>query len=753
MGLLTGLLAIAGCVRPGGIDTGELARYQQAMARRTDRRTPEDAADWLRPRPSFALPALSTAPVVERVTEITRTYTPPGDANTEEYEDHIHTVHVVTDFDLDPNTGRAREETGRLARRVERQTTRRFRRMTDPTRAIRKVFHRLAGTVCRQAEFVPAAETGQPVKRSETVTTSTYEPPAGPTTAPAPTDADGQAEVRVRTTVQVTRYLRTPAGSSEPVQDPQTEETTTLPMWRYEQMSGRPGQGAANTARTVERRRVGRFCGAPAVLDSSRRVVRLGLMQAVQAALAANPDIRVVSFDPEVSQQEMIAAAAAFDTAVFFEMGFVKEEGGNPAMALIEDVRRIRGWEAGLRRQTITGATWTLQNELSRNWDTSAMDGLYKSVVALEVTQPLLRNAWPAFNLAALRIARVTRGVTDAQFRATVEEIVTAVATAYWQLVAARRMVTIQQDLVELARRTLGQIRARLRVDATRASVEQARATLRRRQTDLIDARQAVGDAQDQLAHLAPVGALRFLKDAEIVPTTEPLTEGLHVDPAEQLLTALRHSPLLEQARLGIAAAKINIAVAENQTLPVVDLSAAVELQRFNPSVSGHWDVTATPGHWAMGYELGLLVDYPIGNRLARARLRQAWLAHTQSIAAMQKTVNDLALSISQQVRALQRSHEKIIALRAAAAAAEAELQAVRLSELSEARVSPQVLRTRLRAQEGLARVRRDLAEAVAEYNSGRAELNKTTGTGLEVQGVRVALPTPLGGRPARPPR
>ncbi len=50
----------------------------------------------------------------------------------------------------------------------------------------------------------------------------------------------------------------------------------------------------------------------------------------------------------------------------------------------------------------------------------------------------------------------------------------------------------------------------------------------------------------------------------------------MKVDAADQLVQTLLHSPVLEQARLAISAGEVNVKVAQNQTLPQLDIQATV---------------------------------------------------------------------------------------------------------------------------------------------------------------------------------
>ncbi|HAU38876.1 MAG TPA: hypothetical protein DCX07_14310, partial [Phycisphaerales bacterium] len=68
------------------------------------------------------------------------------------------------------------------------------------------------------------------------------------------------------------------------------------------------------------------------------------------------------------------------------------------------------------------------------------------------------------------------------------------------------------------------------------------------REAALVRARRTIGDLQDVLLRLLADPQLNLLSGAEIVPVTEAADIRVRLDEADQLVTALRHSPLLEQA-------------------------------------------------------------------------------------------------------------------------------------------------------------------------------------------------------------
>ncbi|HUT01968.1 MAG TPA: TolC family protein [Phycisphaerae bacterium] len=515
--------------------------------------------------------------------------------------------------------------------------------------------------------------------------------------------------------------------------------------------------------------RVGRQSRAPSIIKDSRNLIRLSLDEAILRALANNLDIRVVSYNPAISREEMIKAAAVFDFVVYGGTTYAKDEKAR-ATQFVADITRDRQWRVGIgqirsargqeEHKTLTGATWSLEWSMSRTWDNSTYSTLlrtrYEPTVTLQITQPLLRYAWPEFNLAQLRIARLNSKITDADFRLKVEEVVTQVIATYWALAQARRELEIQEKLLAQTRKTHKRTVGRRDLDASSATIKQAEASVRIRQAVLIRARKSILDVQEALARLLADAQIHVHSRNEVVPTTPMIVEKVHVSAAEQLLTALRCNPLLEQARLAIAAAEISVSVAKNHTLPTLDLTASTELQGLGGTVPKANDKLLR-GDYA-SYSIGLMFDYPIGNRHQMANLKQRKLERTQAIVSMQNTADQLAVAVSERVRQIGTAYEEMAAQRAAVEAAAVQLQALEDTERIRAQLTPEFLRVKLQAQETLANSERAELQALVDYNNAMADLARATGTVLELRRIEIALPAvvdktwPGAGGPATAP-
>jgi outer membrane protein len=504
----------------------------------------------------------------------------------------------------------------------------------------------------------------------------------------------------------------------------------------------------------VDTYRVGAQSGAAAIVAGDHKLVKLSLDQAILRALANSLDIRVVSYDPAIAREDMVRAAAAFDYTLFGATDLIHAE-NKQANGFAGSISKQRDWSLGVKQHTVTGADFSLQWAMTRAWDNSGflkvLNTHYEPTLVLQVTQPLLRNAWPGFNLAQLRIARVNARVSDAAFRDKVEEVITQVVSLYWTLIQARQSLQIQRRLLDQTQDTYGITLSRYQVDATGAVITQLQASVKIREAGLITARKNILDVQQALARLLNDPQLNSLSDCEVVPTTPMVTEKLEMDPVDQMLTALMHNPQLEQARLGIAASEINVSVARNQTLPKLDLSASAGIQDLAVQAD-RANRDMLDADYA-SYSIGLAMEYPIGNRDRLANLRQRKFERTKAIVTMQNAADQIAVSIQERIRQIGSSHDQIVAQHAAVKASEAQLSAIEVTEKVRARLTPEFLQLKLQVQQTLASSQQAELQAMVDYNNALADLARITGTILDQHRVEISMSQVVNGQwtPATP--
>ena len=465
-------------------------------------------------------------------------------------------------------------------------------------------------------------------------------------------------------------------------------------------------------------------------------IVKLTIAEAVRRAVANNLDIRVMSFSPEISREEMTRAAAVFDTVVFAGAAYSVEDHRQNTLFDKTSLARSRAAHVGLRKHTITGADLMATYALTRiatnsTWNTEPTS--YEPNFTLELTQPLLKGAGPEVNLAALRVARIDRRTSEAAFKERVETVVADVMSAYWALRLARRDLEIQEELVTGTGEVLKTIELRTTIDTTDLHVKQVEASLAMQRARVIRAKKVVRDIESALVRLVLGKQIPTSAQVRIEPVSMPETDlgKLKLDFNGQLLVALKKNSLLAQAKLAAEAAGINVRVAQKNLLPTLNLNASATWMGMDKQVRTGNDQILDSKY--LSYSVGLVLEYPLGNREAEAARRRAKYERLQAIAHLQNVAVQIAQTTAESIRAVHRAYEELQAVKGAIIANKNHLDV--MSKTPD-RFSPGALQRKLQALESLAGSQRDVEQSIVDYRTALIQLSRVTGTILKQYGV-----------------
>ncbi|MFZ2145650.1 MAG: TolC family protein [Sedimentisphaerales bacterium] len=475
--------------------------------------------------------------------------------------------------------------------------------------------------------------------------------------------------------------------------------------------------------------------------NTGRKIVELTIEQALERALANSPEIRVVSFDPSIAKQDITKAAAEFDVTAFGRMNF--EQDDNPVNSILQSGQSdVRLLESGVKQKGVTGSEWTLSYALTRSWDDLAGRTLptrYEPILAFQIKQPLLRDAWQQTNLAGVDIARFNHEIAVLGFGQKAEDVSVEVISAYWRLLQARRDFEILQKLLQRTLDTLKKVLGRKEIDATDVQIKQMEASAKAREAILLQASKRIIDTQDALVRLMADPQVSMLDEVEIVPATIPSMMAEEFEQSEILGMAMKKNPIMQQARVAITIADINIRVAENQEMPRLDLIASSRIQGL-ARTQGQAQDSFNSGDYA-SYAVGLSLEYPLGNRQREAELLQRRIERRKAISTLQNLADQVAIQAKERMRMVETNRAEIEIQEQAAQAARIHLQAVEDSEPIREKLTPEFLLVKLQAQGALADAQLAEIKAVADLNISLAKLAQTTGTVLELRQVSTALP------------
>ncbi len=470
-------------------------------------------------------------------------------------------------------------------------------------------------------------------------------------------------------------------------------------------------------------------------------IIDLTLEDAVRRTLISSPEISIVSYDPSIATEDIIKAVSEFDIALFGRLNYEKQDDPTDSIFL-GGQSTSRVWETGFKQKGVTGAEWSLAYALVRNWDdltTRTLSTRYEPMLSFQIKQPLLRDAWQELNLAGVNVAKLNYRIAVASFRQRTEEVSADVVSLYWALLQARRDREIQQQLLKRTIETLKRVEDRKDIDATEVQIKQAEASVKDREGFLFQAEKQVVDVQDALVRLLSDSQINLLNDFEIVPTTVPNTAETKFDRLEALRLAVSNNPVIEQARLAVEVAQINVDIAERQKMPKLDLVASARMQGLSNNQGEAQDILNDADYFS--YALGITFEIPLGNRQREAEFRKRKLERRKATSELQNISDQLAAQTKERIRFSATSYKEIQVQKDAVEAAQTHLQALEDTETIREKLTPEFLLVKLEAQASLANSQRSYIKAISDYNTALVRLNQSMGTVLDMRYIRKALP------------
>jgi outer membrane protein len=370
------------------------------------------------------------------------------------------------------------------------------------------------------------------------------------------------------------------------------------------------------------------------------------------------------------------------------------------------------------------------RNSTNRNSPPSLFYPEFGSSVGVRLIQPLLRGFGPAATMMETRVARLDRRIGWLDWREEMENVVTGVALAYYDLALAYENLAVREDNLNLARQL---------VENNRRRVQMGRMS----EFEVLEARSAAMSREEELYvftvelanRLAALRALVFSPSeinnwVELVPS-EPLRfEPFAVDRNLSQGMARRRNTRLLKSRLDVEKREVMVDYRRNQVLPEVNLQGGVTGLSSAGSYGGA--VSDAFNGQGVDFNIGVTVSIPLGNVEERANLAAAKLLKEQSNFSQQGLLVSTSSEIDALVSRVLIARARLQSARDAARLA-AETLAGANQLLEEGRTTSFEV---LRFQNNLALARSQENAAIAEHQKAIVLLSQREGSILDFFGI-----------------
>ncbi|MFN2449542.1 MAG: TolC family protein [Candidatus Baltobacteraceae bacterium] len=521
--------------------------------------------------------------------------------------------------------------------------------------------------------------------------------------------------------------------------------------------------------------------------------VGITLENAIGMALARNPDLAIAQANRRISAYQIQAARGAYDVnlSVLPQYQYSKQAPQNAFFAspnfgpIVQQTTSINGGAQGTLRGGQQYDVTLAGRKVNDNTTINTFDPYYPTIFSVNFAQPLGRGRSTNQAVHQLQLAQINQAATNAQTLSTVSSTIAGVQNAYWDLVSAWRSVAIQEEALK---DVIAQQHSNVRLARAGASapvdVVQVNSQIAVFQQNVFQALQNVALLQNQLKSQLVDNPADPIWTANLVPTSPVLELPTQPSLSALVTQALGNRPEIAQLRSQLQVAAENLAYAQNQVKPQVDLKLGYTSNGFAGQVippgsffqSSAEQVVAidqliaavnrtlppaqqipalpaantpVPAYLAGGldrsiknllsnrfpvYTAGVQVNFPVGNNAAKGNLgvalEQQRIAQLQEASTIQRITADVR-------NALQAYSSSIAQLEAARAARQAS-QEVLASELRRFRAGASTTFLVLQREIELADNRGRELQAQTNLNKAVVQLQQATGTILSTNNVNI---------------
>jgi HAE1 family hydrophobic/amphiphilic exporter-1 len=474
----------------------------------------------------------------------------------------------------------------------------------------------------------------------------------------------------------------------------------------------------------------------PAPVGPGAPQLRLTLDDAVRLGLENNLDLKVDRLDPEIARERVGQAESVFLPTLASSL--TRNSSLAPPTSFLVGNQGVQsttgnGSVSVSQRLPHFGTSYATGWDTTRSKSTSQFSNynpILTSRIQFTVSQPLVKDLGIDAGRQQLSISKRNREISDARFRETVVRTVSDVKKAYWDLVAARALVDVQQRSLDLARELVRMNKARVDVgqspplDLVTAQAEEAQ-----RDENLTIAQVTLKQAEDRLRMLVLDANSQSFWTTAIDPTDRPALLGEVPDVDAVIDRALKQRLDLIRARAELENVRTNVRFYKNQTLP--DVRFQVNFQTAGLGGTRLIRTGGFPGT-VVGTEpvsfgfvmsqlfqsayptwiVGVNITYPLGHSTDDANLARSRIEETQSRARLQSSELKAVRQLRQSAWQVDMNARRITTSRAGRALAEQRLDA----EQKRFEVGMSTTFLVVQAQRDLAQARNNELQALLEY-------------------------------------
>ncbi|MCA9398895.1 MAG: TolC family protein, partial [Candidatus Omnitrophica bacterium] len=441
--------------------------------------------------------------------------------------------------------------------------------------------------------------------------------------------------------------------------------------------------------------------------------------------LENNFDIQLAKYDTLISRQDEKSARSIYDTVLDAELGYQNDQ-SQQTSSIFGTKNVTNEYNVGLSQRLPTGTKVRLGIDKKSNATNSVFSTspvTHDSAFGVSVSQDLGKNFLGIQDRGSIKLTMLAVENTQYTSLEIIEQSITDIQKAYWDLVLAMERVDIENDMLAQSKQLYDLHQRKLKDGLVEPpEAYQSEANYKKRINQLKIAENEVENRRETLKLLLNIDDTRVV----IIPTEKLVLDNENLVLSQILKTAVENRRDYKKALNEVKRKDLNLSMKKNNLWPEINLSASLERNglrdHFDQSIEEAIDKD-NPNFMA-----GLTVEYPIFNSDARAKLKKAEYEKAKQLVYLKFIERKIAMEAVNNLRDRNVLYEV-----AQNAENIALIHAEKLREeekrFNKGRSDTDTL---VRFQEDLIQARYEAAQAKYQYRLAVIELKNVTGTLLK---------------------
>ena len=472
----------------------------------------------------------------------------------------------------------------------------------------------------------------------------------------------------------------------------------------------------------------------PAFQAETEPMVELSLEQCLRMALEQNLELVSARISPKISEADIDTQQANFDLG--YGVTTTHQESTQQATSQFDLTdSAFDTTDIGIDQNLKFGGNYSATFSASKVDQAGPLVTIPTSVnssIALEYTQPLLKGFGTEVSTERLILANNNVKVSRYDLAARAEQLMEQVELAYWDVVAAREALRIEEFALQRAQELLDQNRRMVDVGSLAPiEITQAEAGVASQEENVIVSGVALLDAEDELRRLmgVPQGDAMWL--SSIRNLDAPLYRVNEVELDAALLTAMSERNELKSRRQTVINGAISERVSRRNLRNQLDVTLSYTprargFSEFDDSVSGIFEGDAFTWLARVNYRA------TFGNRAAKAQFARNRLTREQSEVDLANQEQTVRVEVRRAVRAVTSGMKRVEAAQSNVVLQRRKLDAEQKKYENGMSTSFEVLTF----QNDLAAAELSEVRARSDYLKSLASLERVKGTLLASRGL-----------------